>query len=582
MGRAPAARHRIQFIEPTGTRTLDAFPGFLGGMSVTLGDVNGDGVADVIAGAGPGGGPHVRVFSGTDLTELANFYAFDPAFGGGVRVAAGDVDGDGLADIIAGAGPGGGPHVRVFSGGNLSELASFYAYDPTFTGGVTVAAGDVDGDGRADIVTGAGAGGGPHVRVLSGLDSSELASFYAYDPAFEGGVFVAAGDIDGDGLSDVVAGAGPGGGPHVRVFSGLDLRELAGFYAYDPAFEGGVLVATGDIDGDGRVDLILGALDQQVRILSGVDLSELASFFAPPGMGEGISVGSSGDSVGLRFTSPATTTFRVGSAGTFTVTTEGGPGTVTLSATGTLPNGVTFTDAGDGTATLSGTPAAGAAGTYPLTITATHGTRTVTQVFTLTVSAVANQPPQLHGRCEPDGGRGRRAAERRELGHGDQCGAGGRSRSDVDLHRDGQHERGALQRAARGLVDRHADLHRGAQRVRVGGHHHRPARQRRDGQRRRRHVCAADLHDHGDRRSTIRRWPSPTAIPWRRAVRRAWLRRACLANDVDPDTPSGQPHRHARHRSGQRRLLHAEHGRQLHLRARRQRNVDRQLHLSGE
>jgi len=175
----------IQFIEPTGTRTLDAFPGFLGGMSVTLGDVTGDGVADVIAGAGPGGGPHVRVFSGTDLTELANFYAFDPAFGGGVRVAAGDVDGDGLADIIAGAGPGGGPHVRVFSGGNLSELASFYAYDPTFTGGVTVAAGDVDGDGRADIVTGAGAGGGPHVRVLSGLDLSELASFYAYDPAFE-------------------------------------------------------------------------------------------------------------------------------------------------------------------------------------------------------------------------------------------------------------------------------------------------------------------------------------------------------------------------------------------------------------
>ena len=122
----------IQFIEQTGTRTLDAFPGFLGGMSVTLGDVNGDGVADVIAGAGPGGGPHVRVFSGTDLTELANFYAFDPAFGGGVRVAAGDVDGDGLADIIAGAGPGGGPHVRVFSGGSLSELASFFAYDPDF------------------------------------------------------------------------------------------------------------------------------------------------------------------------------------------------------------------------------------------------------------------------------------------------------------------------------------------------------------------------------------------------------------------------------------------------------------------
>ena len=161
IGPGPGGTAPIQFIEPTGTRTIDAFPGFLGGLSVTLGDVNGDGVADIIAGAGPGGGPHVRVFSGTDLSELASFFAFDTAFRGGVRVAAGDVNGDGRADIILGAGPGGGPHVRVLSGADFSELASFWAYDPGFLGGVAVAAGDIDGDGSADIVTGAGAGGGP-------------------------------------------------------------------------------------------------------------------------------------------------------------------------------------------------------------------------------------------------------------------------------------------------------------------------------------------------------------------------------------------------------------------------------------
>ena len=72
------------------------------------------------------------------------------------------------------------------------------------------------------------------MRAFSGADLRELASFYAYDADFAGGVSVAAGDFNGDGLSDIVTGAGPGGGPHVRVFSGLDLGELAGFYGLRP------------------------------------------------------------------------------------------------------------------------------------------------------------------------------------------------------------------------------------------------------------------------------------------------------------------------------------------------------------
>ena len=99
-------------------------------MTVAAGDVNGDGRADIITGAGPGGGPHVRVFSGVDLSELASFYRLRPDFAGGVSVAAGDINGDGLADIITGAGPGGGPHVRVFSGAGPHRAASFYGLRP--------------------------------------------------------------------------------------------------------------------------------------------------------------------------------------------------------------------------------------------------------------------------------------------------------------------------------------------------------------------------------------------------------------------------------------------------------------------
>src|SRR5207244_8668400 len=121
------------------------------------------GVQDIITGAGPGGGPHVKVFDGVTGQVIASFFAYDAGFTGGVNVTAGDVNHDGNADIITGAGPGGGPHVKVFSGADMSLLASFFAYDAGFTGGVNVAAGDLNADLHADIITGAGPGGGPHV-----------------------------------------------------------------------------------------------------------------------------------------------------------------------------------------------------------------------------------------------------------------------------------------------------------------------------------------------------------------------------------------------------------------------------------
>src|SRR5262249_14942973 len=113
-------------------------------------------------------------------------------FTGGINLATGDIDGDGKADIITGAGPGGAPHVRAFRADGTPLLGNgFFAYDTGFHGGVSVAAADLDGDGRADIVTGAGPGGGPHVKAFAN-NGTLLASFFAYAPNFGGGVYVSA------------------------------------------------------------------------------------------------------------------------------------------------------------------------------------------------------------------------------------------------------------------------------------------------------------------------------------------------------------------------------------------------------
>jgi phospholipase/lecithinase/hemolysin len=263
--------------------TLTPYPGFLGGITIATGDVNDDGVDDIMTGAGPGGGPHVKVFDGSTQAELFSFFAYDSAFTGGVNVAVGDVNDDGFADIVTGAGTGGGPHVRVFDGqaltnGQLVEIASFMAYDQAFSGGVNVAVGDVNGDNVGDIITGAGQGGGPHVRAFNVTDLADLASFFAYDTAFNGGVLVSSGDVDGDGIDEIFTGAGAGGGPHVKVFQ-ADGTALRSFFAFDPAFTGGVRVSVGNVDGDGNADLIAAAGPgggPHVRAFDGESDAELA------------------------------------------------------------------------------------------------------------------------------------------------------------------------------------------------------------------------------------------------------------------------------------------------------------------
>jgi glucose/arabinose dehydrogenase len=259
----PGAGHApwVRALDSSGNQVMSFLAydeGFTGGVRVAMGDVNGDSFDDFITAAGPGGGPHVKVYDGVTGAEIASFFAYDAAFTGGVWVAAGDINGDGDVDIITGAGAGGGPHVIAFDFDTLTPIQSYFAYDPAFAGGVTVGVSDVDDNGVLDILTGAGAGGGPHVKAFDGVTGAELRSFFAYDPAFAGGVFVAGG-ITTSGADTIITGAGAGGGPHVKVFDGSTLAERLSFFAYDPAFSGGVRVAGGDTNFDSQFDVITGA-----------------------------------------------------------------------------------------------------------------------------------------------------------------------------------------------------------------------------------------------------------------------------------------------------------------------------------
>ena len=283
------------------------FAGFTGAVRVAEADFNGDGVADLLAGTGPGGASHLVVLDGTTQAVLFALDPFEATFTGGVFVAAGDVTGDGVPDFVVTPDEGGGPRVDIYSGADFKKLISFFGIDdPNFRGGARATVGDLNGDGVGDLTVAAGFGGGPRVAVfdgtsLAGTPTRLVADFFAFEPTVRNGVYVAAGDLDGDGRAELIVGGGPGGGPRVSAFSGAgllrgDQTRVVDFFAGDPASRDGVRLTVKDFDGDARADLVVGS-GGRVTGYAGTGLIGSASplpamtFDALPGFNGGVNVG---------------------------------------------------------------------------------------------------------------------------------------------------------------------------------------------------------------------------------------------------------------------------------------------------
>jgi hypothetical protein len=230
----------------------------------------------------PATGPHPSQQGHTDT-----FTAFEPTFLGGAFVAVGDFSGTGT-DIVVTPDEGGGPRVRILRNGDPNVVvADFLGIDDAnFRGGVRPAIGDVNNDNVPDLIVAAGVGGGPRIAVWDGttlkpgvVPKRLLNDFFVFEQTLRNGVYVAAGDVNGDGFADLFAGGGPGGGPRVYGLSGKGLvagtvSQVANFFAGDPDNRDGVRLTIKDIDGDNRADLVtgVGAVANAVTAYAGVSM----------------------------------------------------------------------------------------------------------------------------------------------------------------------------------------------------------------------------------------------------------------------------------------------------------------------
>lgn len=236
-----AANHLASAAQPaTQTWELLPFSQFRVGTNIAVGDIAPEiPGTELVVGAAAGSAPQIRIMN-SEGGAVGNFFVPRPGFLGGVDVAVGDVNGDGAQDIIAGLGSGASPHVYTFDR-NGAILGEFDAYVPFFRGGVRVSTADFDLDGTAEIITGAGPGGGPDVRTYS-MTGRLFSSFYAYTPKFRGGVDVAGVPATPSSPTRIVTSAGRGGGPDVRIYS-QDGAIRNSFYSGPSTFHGGVRVA---------------------------------------------------------------------------------------------------------------------------------------------------------------------------------------------------------------------------------------------------------------------------------------------------------------------------------------------------
>lgn len=246
----------VRFFRPDGTRVRNGFFAFddayEGGYQIAKQDMNNDDVPDLFVSKRN----KVQAWR-SDGQPFYTIYPYTARYRGTLRMALGDITGNGRTELIIAPGFGDteGLPIKVYTVDGLKAVADWYPFGKNYRGGYSVAIGDVDADPFGELIVGAGPGNEPRVGIYT-HNLTAQSSFLAFERGFRGGVNIATGNIEGNGQDQIVVGPGKGGKPYISVYTGKAEQVGKTFISHSTLDAPGIDVRTVDVDFDGKDDIV--------------------------------------------------------------------------------------------------------------------------------------------------------------------------------------------------------------------------------------------------------------------------------------------------------------------------------------